>query len=82
MSRRFATRAVHAGLEPDPGFGDVVPAIHQSSTYVQTAPGEFVGDYDYSRSATRRAARSSARSGSWRAAWRRAFSAAWPPSTR
>ena len=32
MSRRFATRAVHAGLEPDPGFGDVVPAIHQAST--------------------------------------------------
>ena len=51
MSRRFATRAVHAGLEPDPGFGDVVPAIHQSSTYVQKAPGEPVGDYDYSRSA-------------------------------
>ena len=51
MSHRFATRAVHAGLEPDPGFGDVVPAIHQSSTYIQKAPGEPVGDYDYSRSA-------------------------------
>ena len=51
MSRRFATRAVHAGLEPDPGFGDVVPAIHQSSTYVQKVPGQPVGDYDYSRSA-------------------------------
>ena len=43
MSRRFATRAVHAGLEPDPGFGDVVPAIHQSSTYMQDAPGQPVG---------------------------------------
>jgi cystathionine gamma-synthase len=53
----FATRAVHAGLRPDPGYGSVVPAIHQSSTYVQRAPGEFVEDYDYSRSAnpTRRA---------------------------
>jgi cystathionine gamma-synthase len=53
----FATRAVHAGLTPDPGYGSVVPAIHQSSTYVQRAPGEFVEDYDYSRSAnpTRRA---------------------------
>jgi cystathionine gamma-synthase len=50
MSRRFATRAVHAGLEPDPGFGDVVPAIHQSSTYTQNAPGQPIGDYDYSRS--------------------------------
>jgi cystathionine gamma-synthase len=49
--RRFATRAVHAGLEPDPSYGGVVPAIHQASTYVQPSPGEFVGDYDYSRSA-------------------------------
>jgi cystathionine gamma-synthase len=49
--RRFATRAVHAGLEPDPAFGGVVPAIHQASTYVQRAPGDFVDDFDYSRSA-------------------------------
>ncbi|MGH2945036.1 MAG: trans-sulfuration enzyme family protein [Solirubrobacteraceae bacterium] len=49
--RRFATRAVHAGLEPDPGYGGVVPAIHQASTYVQDKPGEFVEEYDYSRSA-------------------------------
>ena len=48
---KFATRAVHAGLEPDPSFGDVVPAIHQASTYVQKAPGDFVEEYDYSRSA-------------------------------
>jgi cystathionine gamma-synthase len=47
----FATRAVHAGLVPDPSYGGVVPAIHQASTYVQPAPGQFVGDYDYSRSA-------------------------------
>jgi cystathionine gamma-synthase len=53
----FATRVVHAGLEPDPSYGSVVPAIHQSSTYVQPAPGQFVEDYDYSRAAnpTRRA---------------------------
>jgi cystathionine gamma-synthase len=48
---RFATKAVHAGLEPDPTYGSVVPAIHQSTTYKQPAPGEFVEDYDYSRSA-------------------------------
>ena len=48
---KFETRAVHAGLEPDPSYGGVVPAIHQASTYVQSAPGEFVGDYDYSRAA-------------------------------
>jgi cystathionine gamma-synthase len=47
----FATRAVHAGLTPDPAFRSVIPAIHQTSTYAQTRPGEFVGDYDYSRSA-------------------------------
>ena len=53
----FATRAVHAGLDPDPTYGSVVPAIHQSSTYVQPRPGQFVEDYDYSRAAnpTRRA---------------------------
>jgi cystathionine gamma-synthase len=47
----FATRAVHAGLSPDPTYRSVIPAIHQTSTYAQPAPGEFVGDYDYSRSA-------------------------------
>jgi cystathionine gamma-synthase len=48
---RFATRAVHAGLEPDPAYGSVVPPIHQTSTYVQRALGDYVEDYDYARSA-------------------------------
>jgi cystathionine gamma-synthase len=47
----FATRAVHAGLDPDPHYGSVIPAIHQTSTYAQRAPGQFVQDYDYARSA-------------------------------
>ncbi|CAN5218370.1 cystathionine gamma-synthase [soil metagenome] len=47
----FATRVVHAGLDPDPHFGSVIPAIHQTSTYAQSTPGAFVEDYDYSRSA-------------------------------
>jgi cystathionine gamma-synthase len=47
----FGTRAVHAGLTPDPSFGSVIPAIHQTSTYAQRAPGDFIGDYDYARSA-------------------------------
>ncbi len=54
MSERrdaFATRAVHAGLSPDPSFGSVIPAIHQTSTFAQSRPGEFVEDYDYARSA-------------------------------
>jgi cystathionine gamma-synthase len=49
--RRFGTRAVHAGLTPDPSYGSVIPAIHQTSTYAQPAPGEFVADFDYARSA-------------------------------
>jgi cystathionine gamma-synthase len=48
---KFATRAVHAGLEPDPSYGSVIPAIHQTSTFAQPAVGEFVEDYDYARSA-------------------------------
>ena len=54
MSERrdaFATRAVHAGLTPDPTFGSVIPAIHQTSTFAQSRPGEFFEDYDYARSA-------------------------------
>ncbi|MGO9971422.1 MAG: trans-sulfuration enzyme family protein [Solirubrobacteraceae bacterium] len=47
----FATRAVHAGLTPDPVFGSVIPAIHQTSTYAQRRPGEFFEDYDYARTA-------------------------------
>jgi cystathionine gamma-synthase len=48
---RFATRAVHAGLEPGPAYGDIVPPIHQASTFVQSAPGDVVEEYDYSRGA-------------------------------
>jgi cystathionine gamma-synthase len=47
----FGTRAVHAGLTPDPTYGSVIPAIHQTSTFAQRAVGEFVEDYDYARSA-------------------------------
>jgi cystathionine gamma-synthase len=47
---RFSTRVVHAGLEPDPYTRAVVPAISQASTYVQPGPGDFVEEFDYSRS--------------------------------
>ena len=49
--KKLDTRVVHAGLEPDPTYGSVIPAIHQTSTFAQPAPGEFVEDYDYARSA-------------------------------
>jgi cystathionine gamma-synthase len=45
------TRAVHAGLAPDPSYGSVIPAIHQTSTFAQSAVGEYVEDFDYARSA-------------------------------
>jgi cystathionine gamma-synthase len=49
---RFATRAVHAGLEPDPSFGSVVPPIHQTSTFAQRAVGDPVAEgFDYARTA-------------------------------
>jgi cystathionine gamma-synthase len=51
QGERLQTRTVHAGLEPDPHYRSVIPAIHQTSTYAQAAVGEFVGNYDYSRGA-------------------------------
>jgi cystathionine gamma-synthase len=48
---KFATRAVHAGLQPDPTYRSVIPAIHQTSTFAQPRVGEFVDDFDYARSA-------------------------------
>jgi cystathionine gamma-synthase len=48
---RIETRVVHAGLDPDPTYGSITPPIHQTSTFVQPSPGEFVEDFDYSRSA-------------------------------
>jgi cystathionine gamma-synthase len=47
----FATRAVHAGLDPDPHYRSIVPAIHQTSTFAQSAVGEVVEGYDYARGA-------------------------------
>jgi cystathionine gamma-synthase len=47
----LATKAVHAGLEPDPHYRSVIPAIHQTSTYAQSGVGEFVEKYEYSRAA-------------------------------
>lgn len=44
----FATRAIHAGQEPDPITGAVMTPIYQTSTYVQKSPGQHSG-YEYSR---------------------------------
>jgi len=45
---KFATKAIHAGIEPDPSTGAIMTPIFQTSTYVQTAPGEHKG-YEYAR---------------------------------
>ncbi len=45
---RFGTKAIHAGVEPDPATGAIMTPIYQTSTYVQAAPGDHKG-YEYSR---------------------------------
>ena len=47
----FETLAIHAGQEPDPQTGAVVPPIHQASTYKQDGIGGTRGGYEYSRTA-------------------------------
>jgi cystathionine gamma-lyase len=46
----FATRAIHAGQEPDPATGAIMTPIYATSTYVQASPGVHKG-YDYARTA-------------------------------
>jgi len=45
---KFATKVIHAGIEPDPSTGAIMTPIFQTSTYVQSAPGEHQG-YEYAR---------------------------------
>jgi cystathionine beta-lyase len=46
--QKFGTRAVHAGVEPDPTTGAIMTPIYQTSTYVQAGIGNHKG-YEYSR---------------------------------
>ena len=45
---KFATKALHAGIEPDPSTGAIMTPIFQTSTYVQKSIGEHQG-FEYSR---------------------------------
>lgn len=45
---KFGTKAIHAGVEPDPSTGAIMTPIFQTSTYVQRSPGDHKG-YEYSR---------------------------------
>jgi cystathionine gamma-synthase len=46
----FNTRAIHAGQEPDPATGAVIPPVHLTTTYKQDGVGGLRGGYEYSRS--------------------------------
>ena len=50
MTDRFETLAVHAGAEPDPHTGAVVPAIQMSTTFKQDGVGGLRGGFEYGRS--------------------------------
>ena len=46
--RRFETRAIHVGADPDPVTGSVIPPIYQTSTFAQPEAGRHLG-YEYAR---------------------------------
>ncbi|MBX4168005.1 cystathionine gamma-synthase [Rhodococcus pyridinivorans] len=45
----FATRAIHAGYEPDPQTGAVNVPIYASSTFAQDGVGEMRNGFEYAR---------------------------------
>lgn len=45
---KFGTKALHAGIEPDPSTGAIMTPIFQTSTFVQEYPGQHKG-YAYAR---------------------------------
>lgn len=45
---KFGTKALHAGIEPDPSTGAIMTPIFQTSTYAQEAPGKNKG-FEYAR---------------------------------
>ncbi len=45
----IGTKFIHAGTEPDPCTGAIMTPIYQTSTFVQSAPGQHKG-YEYARS--------------------------------
>lgn len=45
---KFGTKAIHAGVHADESTGAIMTPIYQTSTYVQSAPGEHKG-FEYSR---------------------------------
>ena len=50
MTDRIETLVVHAGAEPDPQTGAVVPPIHMSATFKQDGVGNLRAGFEYGRS--------------------------------
>jgi cystathionine beta-lyase len=48
LRMKFGTKAIHAGVHPDPATGAIMTPIYQTSTYVQDGVGNHKG-YEYSR---------------------------------
>ena len=49
---KFNTKTIHGGQHHDPATGAVMPPVYQTSTFVQTSPGQPLNpDYEYSRAA-------------------------------
>ena len=49
---KFNTKVIHGGQHHDPSTGAVMPPVYQTSTFVQTSPGQPLNpDYEYSRAA-------------------------------
>lgn len=46
---KFATKAIHAGYEPDKETGAIMPPIYMSSTFALESPGKTRGGFDYTR---------------------------------
>lgn len=45
---KFGTKTIHAGVSPDPSTGAIMTPIYQTSTYVQSSPGQHQG-FEYAR---------------------------------
>ena len=49
---KFNTKVIHGGQHHDASTGAVMPPVYQTSTFVQTSPGQPLNpDYEYSRAA-------------------------------
>jgi cystathionine beta-lyase/cystathionine gamma-synthase len=73
LKHGFATRAIHAGQDPDPLAGAIMPPIYQTSTYVQAGLGRHKGfEYARTRNPTRDALErnlAALEGGRWGLAW-------------